>query len=676
MKSIQKITAIFLAALMLITVLPMPVFAAEPNTAKEEVVYINLNADGSVKEINVVNIFALDKDGKIIDYGEYTELRNMTTTDSIGYKDHTVTVDTKAGKLYYEGKLKESIIPWNINIRYYMDGKEYTAKEIAGKSGKLEIKLSIKKNADCHSSFFEGYALQATVTLNTELADNVVADGATIANVGKNKQLTYTILPNTEKDISVVADVKDFEMNAISINGIQMNLDMDIDDAVISDKIDEIIGAVGDLNDGAGELDNGAKDLHSAMGELNTAVRNLHSGVGSLYDGASDLKSGLDLLVSKNTELTGAAWTAYEGLCTAAETQLNAQLAANGLGTVTLTPTTYEDILLGVLKQMNADSVYKKAYNAALKEVTAQVEAQADTLYTEYIQSQADAAYLAYVQSQTDTLYTQVAYQAVLEQLISNGMGQQQAEVYLQTPEGQALVTDAVENMTDQQKKQIINTAVTSLSPEQKEQILQGALTSLTDKQKEEIRNGYIQQMMASEDVTKQINSAVAKANSAAIQVSELKGQLDNYGAFYNGLVEYTNAVSSAVGGASQLTTGLRTLYSNTETLKSAVGELHIAVGTLEEGTDELKGGTQEFADKTVDMDTEVSDEIDSVVSSLTGSDVEIKSFVSDKNTNIKSVQFVIQTEAIEIDDSSENVVVEEEHLNFWQKFLRLFRLY
>lgn len=111
--------------------------------------------------------------------------------------------------------------------------------------------------------------------------------------------------------------------------------------------------------------------------------------------GASELKSGLSALASKNSELTGAAWSAYEALCSAAETQLNEKLAANGLEAVTLTPSNYSEVLLGVLKQMDADEVYNKVYNAALAEVTAQVEAQADTLYTGYIQSQADEIVVA-----------------------------------------------------------------------------------------------------------------------------------------------------------------------------------------------------------------------------------------------------------------------------------------
>ncbi|MGN0504986.1 MAG: hypothetical protein ACI4FZ_00380 [Lachnospiraceae bacterium] len=534
MKHAKRITAALLALLLIMTLLPVSASAAQENTPKEEVVYINLKADGSVKEINVVNIFDLSENGKIIDYGTYESLRNMTTTDTIHYQNDMVTIDAGAGKLYYEGKLKENAMPWTISIKYFMDGREYSADDIAGMSGKLEIKMTIRQNRNCDSSFFDGYALQTTFTLDTHNAANITAEGATIANVGSDKQITYTILPNSERDISISADVKNFEMNGISINGIRMNLDIDIDDATLQEKIDEVIGAVNDLDEGAGKLNDGASDLYDATGKLNSAVGELYTGTGSLHSGSVELKNGLDAVSSKNSELTGAAWTAYEGLCTAAQTQLNAKLSENGLDTVTLNPVTYSETLLGVLAKLDADTVYNTVYQAALAEVTAQV----------------------------------------------------------------------------------------------------------------------------------------------AAEVSALKGQLDSYGAFYRGLVDYTNAVSSAANGANELTDGIQSLYTNTSTLKNAVGDIHIAVGTLKDGTNELKDGTEAFILETADMDTKVSDEINSITSSLTGKDVETVSFVSEQNTNIKSVQFVIQTESIEIAESVEAVVEEVEELTFWQKLLRLFGLY
>ncbi|MGN1203936.1 MAG: hypothetical protein ACI4SA_02660 [Lachnospiraceae bacterium] len=181
MKNTKKTAAVLSAVLFLTSAFPIPASAAEGNTPKEEVVYINLCEDGSVKEINVVNIFEPGDNGSITDYGTYESVRNMTTTDAICYEGNTITISTDADKLYYEGRLKETDMPWNISIHYYMDGREYTADEIAGMSGKLTIKMSVRKNEKCDSSFFEGYALQAVFVLDTDHAANIVAkDGQII----------------------------------------------------------------------------------------------------------------------------------------------------------------------------------------------------------------------------------------------------------------------------------------------------------------------------------------------------------------------------------------------------------------------------------------------------------------------------------------------------------------
>lgn len=676
MKHTKRIISVLLIASLIIGVMPFSAFAASENTPKEEVVYINLNADGSVKEINVVNIFNLDKDGQIIDYGKYENLRNMTTTDKIGYSGETVTIDAKAGKLYYEGKLDSNVMPWNIAIRYYMDGKEYKASDIAGKSGNLKITMKITENTNCIGNFFEGYALQASVTLDTEKCSNIKADGATVANVGSNKQLTYTILPNKGADIEITAKATDFEMSAIAINGIKLNLAIDIDDAEIQSKIDEIIGAVNDLDEGAGDLKDGAEDLYKGTTLLNDKVGELYTGVGALNSGATELYNGLTAITSKNKELLSGAYEAFKGLCSASETILNTELTKNGLQAVTLTPETYAAVLTDLLKTMDADAVYNMAYNKALAEVTAQVEAQADTLYAGYVEQNANTIYLAYVQSQADTLYAQVAAQAVMEQLIANGYNEQQAMAYLQTPEGQALIAQAVAAMTDEQKQQIITTAVANLTDEQKTQIKAGAVQSLTDDQKTQIKNGYIEQTMKSKEVTDQITAAVAAANTAAASVTELKGQLDNYSLFYEGLKSYTSAVSDTASGANTLKINMDTLYANVGTLKTSVGELNDGVKSLFDGTTELKNGTGEFVKETAGIETEVSGKIDSMITEATGSDVEVTSFVSEKNTNVDSVQFVIQTEAIEVAEVVNAEPVVEEQLNFWQKLLRLFGLY
>ena len=597
MKHMQKFTAAAMAVLLLgFTV--VPAFAETAPSAKEEVIYAMADASGKVTDAEAVNIFA---GGDIVDYGDYSAVKPLNTNDTITQNGDQIAFSSTADKVYYQGTMKNAALPWNISIRYYLDGKEYAPQDVAGKSGALEIRFSVTKNESCGGSFYDDYALQASFTLDTERCRNIVSNGATVANVGSDKQLTYTILPGKGIDTVITADVTDFEMDAAAINGVRLNLDVDVDDTDLMDKVDELVSAIGDLDDGAWELHDGTEELYDATKTLNSKVGDLHSGVGDLTAGAGDLYTGLTDITAQNQ--------------------------------------------------------------------------QADQLYLGYVKSQADSIYLAYVTTQADALYAQVAAQAVREQLIQSGYSEAQADAYLQTADGQTLVAQTVSNMTEEQKAQILNAAVAKLTDEQKKQILQGAVASLTEEQKAEIREAYIQQMMASDDMTSQINAAVATV-SAAKQVSELKGQLDSYGVFYQGLVAYTDAVSSAAAGAKSLKLNMDTLYSNTGKLKLSVGELSDAVGELYDGTGELTNGTTEFVDKTSDMDTQISDEIDSMTASLSGGDGDAESFVSEKNTNVNTVQFVIKTAAIEKAETTTDNTVESAPLTFWQKLLRLVGLY
>ena len=597
MKHMQKFTAAAMAVLLLgFTV--VPAFAETAPSAKEEVIYAMADASGKVTDAEAVNIFA---GGDIVDYGDYFAVKPLNTNDTITQNGDQIAFSSTADKVYYQGTMKNAALPWNISIRYYLDGKEYAPQDVAGKSGALEIRFSVTKNESCGGSFYDDYALQASFTLDTERCQNIVSNGATVANVGSDKQLTYTILPGKGIDTVITADVTDFEMDAAAINGVRLNLDVDADDTDLMDKVDELVSAIGNLDDGAWELHDGTEELYDATKTLNSKVGDLHSGVGDLTAGAGDLYTGLTDITAQNQ--------------------------------------------------------------------------QADQLYLGYVKSQADSIYLAYVTTQADALYAQVAAQAVREQLIQSGYSEAQADAYLQTADGQTLVAQTVSNMTEEQKAQILNAAVAKLTDEQKEQILQGAVASLTEEQKAEIREAYIQQMMASDDVTSQINAAVATV-SAAKQVSELKGQLDSYGVFYQGLVAYTDAVSSAAAGAKSLKLNMDTLYSNTGKLKLSVGELSDVVGELYDGTGELTDGTTEFVDKTSDMDTQISDEIDSMTASLSGGDGDAESFVSEKNTNVNTVQFVIKTAAIEKAETTTDNTVESAPLTFWQKLLRLVGLY
>lgn len=307
MKRFKKITAVSLAVLMAANS-SIPAFAAEDASSKEEVVYVMTQADGTVDSINVVNIFA---GGDVTDYGDYSAVKMLTTTDEISQVDDKITFSSSAEKVYYQGTLQEKEIPWNISIRYFLDKEEYTAEEIAGKSGSLEMKISITKNSKCKGTYYDDYALQATVLLDTDRCSNIQSDGATVANVGADKQLSYTILPGKGLETSIYADVTDFEMSAVSINGIKLNMNIEIDDEELKEKVEELMDATEQLDNGASELYDGTEDLKTGssslddgIASLKTGVSELDSGITTLQSGMQSMQTGLNTLNSKSSTLT------------------------------------------------------------------------------------------------------------------------------------------------------------------------------------------------------------------------------------------------------------------------------------------------------------------------------------------------------------------------------------
>lgn len=559
----------------------MPVLAAEPkgNTQKEEVVYANLNTDGSVKEVNVVNIFDQKQKGQIVDYGDYQSVRNMTTTDEIKYTGDTVKIDAAAGKLYYEGKLTNEELPWNISIDYFLDGEKISPENLAGKSGALKIALKIEENKDGNNAFFDGYALQTSFSLDTDQCKNIQAKDATLANVGSDKQITYTILPGKGIDTEVTADVTDFEMDGIAINGIPLGLDVEVDDEKLLDRVNELLDAIGKLDDGAGELQDGTKELKNGGKSLNDGVSTLNSGAETLDQGVKTLNSGMEQLQAGLSELNGksSSLTGGSAKMKRALSQLQASLNSVDLDALTGSMPSQGGKEAEALKTKNAEAIQ------ALDAMTAQADPQT-------------AAQLSSIKGllQADNSYIEGTQQYMSS--AANGMS----------------------------------------------------------------------------ELTSQLTQLKGAVNTLVSEYSKLDSGINDY---TDGVAKIVAGYDKISGGAAALQTGSSALKEGSSSLSSGTENLVDGILKLYAGTGKLKDGTKTMKNETSGMDTEVEDQIDELLKSVTGDDFEPESFVSEKNTNIDSVQFVIQTEGIQMEEEKEVVDEEPETLSVVQKFLKLFGL-
>lgn len=280
----------------------IPASAAQTTDClKDENVYATLAEDGTVTGVYVVNEYASKTEGKITDYGDYSSVKNLTTNETIEQNGDQISVNVPKGKFYYQGNLKTTDIPWNISISYTLDGKKISAEDLAGKSGKLKINISVKENTNCDSNFFDNYLLQATVVMDTEKCTNIVATGATAGNVGEDRQLLYNIMAGQEKDIEISADAEDFEMDGITFKGVPMGFDIDtdsIDTSELTDKTDQIKDAVFELDDGAGQIKDATETAEKSSKELNDGgtVSQLQAAVTAAYEGSQSLQQGIGQL--------------------------------------------------------------------------------------------------------------------------------------------------------------------------------------------------------------------------------------------------------------------------------------------------------------------------------------------------------------------------------------------
>ena len=280
-----------------------PVLALQENTtSKEENVYVNMSAKGDIQSVYVVNIFTLEQDGKIVDYGDYTDIRNLSSSEEIQKEANQVSLNGKAGKNYYQGTLNVKEIPWKIEVSYYLDGNQIDEQQLAGKAGRLSIKIKVSKNPNVQATFFDNYLLQATLSLDSQTCKNIEAQGATIANVGSKKQITYNFLAGTEKEIEITAEVTDFELvDGISFNGLLMKMAIDnLDTSVLTNKVSQLKTGVSTLNTGMNKLKTGSSKYKVALGELASKTKDLPSqskqvasGIQSSLNGVKQIESQL-----------------------------------------------------------------------------------------------------------------------------------------------------------------------------------------------------------------------------------------------------------------------------------------------------------------------------------------------------------------------------------------------
>ncbi|MCM1257330.1 MAG: hypothetical protein NC307_05715 [Roseburia sp.] len=296
---------------------------------KDETVYVIADSTGKATS-TIVSAWLRNPDGKeeLKDASDLKDITNVKGDETFTQKGDELTWAAGGNDIYYQGTTTKET-PVTEKITYYLDGKEISPKDIAGKSGKVKIRFDYTNNEKAKATIGgkeEQINVPFIVVSGMILGDNFsnvdVTNGKVISN-GAGNMVVGIAMPGLkdslnidEKDldsnitipdyVEVAADVEDFELDmtmSIVSSSSSLNVDGAFDFADLDSKIADLTDAVDQLSDGSGELADGLRTLNDKMPEFSNGLNDLQSGVKTYTDGAQTLANGISTLKNSSSQL-------------------------------------------------------------------------------------------------------------------------------------------------------------------------------------------------------------------------------------------------------------------------------------------------------------------------------------------------------------------------------------
>ncbi len=330
---------------------------AASGVSKEESVYVTLDASGKKQSVIVSDwLKNSGVNGTLKDVSNLKDIQNTKGEETFAQDGDVISWDAKDQDIYYQGTTEEAL-PVGMEITYKLDGKEIAPKELAGKSGKLEMVIhytnSSKETVKVAGEEKEVYTpfLMATgMILPVEKFTNVSVDHGDVLSEGDNDILMAYGMPGlkeslkleeldfghevdvdlgkiTEKmtdTVTITADVKEFELGqTYTVATASIFKDLDFGNISgsdeLDDKMEELQDAAGELVDGSGQIQENLDELNEKFGEYSDAIDTLDESVATLDDGSRKINEATKKYTNSTDKLLGAVNTYTDGAKTFAK---------------------------------------------------------------------------------------------------------------------------------------------------------------------------------------------------------------------------------------------------------------------------------------------------------------------------------------------------------------------
>lgn len=393
---------------------------SEKEIGKEETVYVIADNTGKEQKI-IVSDHLINNDDKdmLEDASTLKDIENVKGDETFTQSGNKVTWQADGNDIFYQGT-SESELPVTQKLTYYLDGKEVTPEELAGKSGEVTIRFDYTNNQKVTAKIdgkdediYVPFMAVSGMILGDEFSDIEVENGKVISDGSNNVVVGYA-LPGLKESLNVKDDdfdgdvtipdyvevkakVENFKLDTtmtVVMNATNfISADSDNDTSKLDEVFDTLTDAMDQLTDGSAELADGVDTLKSKMGDFKDGVGTLQSGVHAYTDGAGKIASGITQLSDSIPTLSNGVGTLNSSAATIAD---GVELLDNTL------KTSFTDQEKAAM-QTQASSAVDAQAEAIKNRASAAVDAQAEAIKT-----QAEAV----VDGQAEAIKNQAAQQA------------------------------------------------------------------------------------------------------------------------------------------------------------------------------------------------------------------------------------------------------------------------
>ena len=608
--------------------------------SKDETVYVLAGADGSVQKI-IVSDWLKNELGSasLSDKSGLSNIENVKGDESYSINGDNMTVwDAQGNDIYYQGDIQKEL-PVGLTVRYTLNGKTVSPEQLKGQSGKVSIRFdyenrqyeTVQINGQ-NQRIYVPFAMLTGMILDNDTFRNVTVTNGKLVNDGDRTVVVGLAFPGLQENLNlsrdqlsipssveITADVTDFSLGmtvTLACNDLFSQLgDVDLGslDAAgslnkLTDAMDQLLNGSSALYDGlttlldkSGELAAGVEELAQGAAAIKAGADSLDEGAAELKAGLADLSEGLNKLSANSAALNGGAEQVFNSLLETA----TAQIRAKGLTVPDLTIENYAEELNKLIKSLDETTVYENALTqvtAAVEKqrplitqkVTAAVRQEVETKVTAAVKTEATTAAQAQVAEnviRTATRMTKKDYDAAvaagqIPQATQDAVNAA-IQAQLSDPDVQKQINAAVE--AQMASETVKNTIKAQTDAQMKTEKVQTTISQNVELQVKKA----VAENMASDEVQKQLQAA----SEGSKTLIALKASLDDYNAFYLGLLDYTAGVDEAAEGSNELYAGAGDLKDGTAELRAGAAKLYAGVLQLKDGTPALVSGVTQLKD-------------------------------------------------------------------------------